>query len=300
MLDKKHKEKLRKNSWDKAFKDHSNRYQAWDRIRLQSIKAIDELILLASRLPDDKQDKIFSYENIEKFILAILYKRQINEYYLTSALQNIKDTSFDTDDYRRIHICLMLINNCIDYFIKEIYKNEEFKILSGLVKPGISQLEQSKSICNSIIDTMELSNIKKEEGKRKFKFLFNLDKNNFLDPEKFKFLSKVNKLRYNYYYWVSNVTRKNEKVILCKLDILPIVSEILNDYSNNKSRAYIDPFEHKNLINLKPILAKLIIKDDKSILVEYRNSLDQKMFEIQLDITKINGYRNVFGKKNLF
>src|SRR5215211_7652082 len=213
MLDKKHKQKLIKNSWDKAFKDHSNRYQAWERIRIQSIKAIDELMLLASRLSDDKQEKIFSYQNIEKFILAVLYKRQINEYHLPSKLQNIKDTSFDTDDYRRIHICLMLINNCIDYFIKEICKNEEFNIVSGLVKPGISQLEQSKSICNNIIDTIELLNIKKEEGQRKFKFLFNLDKYNFLNPEDFNFLCKVNKLRYNYYYWVSNVTRKNEKVI---------------------------------------------------------------------------------------
>lgn len=305
MLDKKIKEKLMKKSWDEALKDDTNKYQTWHRQRAMSISAIDDLTLLASKLPEDKQVQIFGTQNIEKFILALLYKGE-NSKSGFSPLQNKKDTFINEDDYRRLQLCMMLLRNCFHYF-EEVYNKEDFTIASSLIQPAISQLNNAKSICRGIIDTIELLNIKKEEGRRNSMYLFNLDTINFVKPFELLFLCQVNKLKDRYYYYPSDTRKNNENIITCKLDISPSAAEYLDNYVNNTITSKFEnlvPDEAKRgyerIKNLKPIFAKLMIKDDKSILVEYRNSSDIKNFEIQLDIIKLNGNRYVFGKKDLF
>jgi hypothetical protein len=54
------RKKISERNWFDIEKQDSNHTQTWQRLKNHSITAINDLILLANRLPEDKQKEIFS------------------------------------------------------------------------------------------------------------------------------------------------------------------------------------------------------------------------------------------------
>ena len=59
MFKKSLRKKLLEHKWVDIMKDDSNPTQTWRRIRDQAIRGLDDLILLAKKLPEEKQQGIF-------------------------------------------------------------------------------------------------------------------------------------------------------------------------------------------------------------------------------------------------
>ncbi len=62
------KKKIKNKKWKK----HSNKYQFISRVKKQSLSAFDDLTFLANELDEEYLQKIFTKENMQKLIVAVL------------------------------------------------------------------------------------------------------------------------------------------------------------------------------------------------------------------------------------
>src|SRR5688500_4367786 len=81
MLTKSLRRKISEQNWLDLEKQESNPSQTWRRLRDQSITAINDLILLAKKLPEDKQEEIFNPARIEALIAQVLEVGELNASY---------------------------------------------------------------------------------------------------------------------------------------------------------------------------------------------------------------------------
>jgi hypothetical protein len=72
MLGNSVRKRLSEHKWLDLMQRDSNPTQTWKRTRSQAQTAIDDLVLLANSLPDDKQEQIFNYENVNRLITSML------------------------------------------------------------------------------------------------------------------------------------------------------------------------------------------------------------------------------------
>ena len=61
MLKKHMRKKILEHDWLEIEKQESNPTQTWHRLRDMTIRAINDLTLLAQKLPEDKQKEIFTH-----------------------------------------------------------------------------------------------------------------------------------------------------------------------------------------------------------------------------------------------
>jgi hypothetical protein len=163
MLSKDFIKRLHNMEWDSMMDEEGNRSQRWTRdIKPKVSDAIDELALLAHKLPDDKQDEIFGPQRIAKLISALLFPQE-------------KDIdTHDELDSRRTKIAALLANKglvkCKTQYIELIQRRPE------LGEDLVSGLEKTRRICDAISLEIE-SKIARTEELRKnsynLTYLFN-------------------------------------------------------------------------------------------------------------------------------
>jgi len=71
LLTKGTRKKITKYDWSNIVKRDKNPIQTWHRLRRQIDIAIEDLTLLAKKLPDDKQEEVFTKDKIEKLAYAL-------------------------------------------------------------------------------------------------------------------------------------------------------------------------------------------------------------------------------------
>jgi hypothetical protein len=172
VLTKSLRRKISEQDWLDIEKQESNPSQTWRRLKDQSITAINDLILLANKLPDDKQKEIFSPTRIEAFIAQILDVGSFNQ-------------SHKHFNARKSELAARLVRKGISLNVCQYA--ESSPDTPSLIKPTLDHLEQTISICDDISYNMKLKNIREEEEGSKFRYLFSW--NNMLTREKNRLIS---------------------------------------------------------------------------------------------------------------
>ncbi len=142
---------MQEHNWLHFIKTETNSPQAYKRLYKHSIEAIDDLGLLASRLPNDKQFEIFNEETIGNLLKSIL----------------LIDKSEDKAKVRNSNLQLasMLIDVCIYPCLVEFRKQNKNTPESS--KPTIEYLERAVLICKEIGRQHQRNYIEKEAVKMK-------------------------------------------------------------------------------------------------------------------------------------
>lgn len=191
--------KIREHSWVEIEEEDSNPTQTWRRLRDQSIEAINDLILLAQKLPEDKQKEIFTVSMIDKFIHQILY------------LGGESPPYPDGLNPRKAELAATFVRRGIDVNSNQYLQlNEDAPLL---VKPTVDHLRQSISICNEISYKLKLRNVEEEAEKIKYRYLFSWK--NMLGREKSRLLNFLReKIGGDYYIEVfQDSIKRSDKTI---------------------------------------------------------------------------------------
>jgi hypothetical protein len=168
------RKKIQEQSWSQIEEDDSNPTQTWRRLKDQSVEAINDLILLARKLPEDKQKEIFSPQIIDNFIRQILYLGE-------------RHPNSDSFNPRKAELAAMLVNRGIDVNSYQYLRlNED---TPSLVKTTVDQLEQCVSVCNDISYKLKLMSVEEEAEKTKYRYLFSW--NNMIGREKRRLLKFI-------------------------------------------------------------------------------------------------------------
>jgi hypothetical protein len=162
MLKKAMRKKLLEHNWIDIAKSESNLSQTLRRLRDESNRAINDLALLAQKLPDDTLKDIFNYTNISKLINSLL-----------------AETKFDggisaLDDIEKTVLASLMARRGIDFCIK-LY-GQKIETNSVLNESTIAQLNKSIDICDTIAFKMKIPQIHAETQKEGLVRLFNLNK----------------------------------------------------------------------------------------------------------------------------
>jgi hypothetical protein len=161
MLRQDMRRQLREHNWLDIANAASNPQQKLTRLRDEAIQALEDLILLAKKLPDHKQKEIFNYPNIDKLVNAIL---------------NASPDSHDSieDSARKTELASLLVKRGAEFCIQEYQSKIETN--SILNESNISKLKDSIDICDTISFKMKSPEIRSVEQKEDLSLLFNLSK----------------------------------------------------------------------------------------------------------------------------
>jgi hypothetical protein len=175
MLTQTIRKKIREQNWLDIEKHDSNPSQAWRRLKDQAITALNDLILLANKLPEDKQKEIFSPNRIEVFVAQML---DIGEDY----------QFHDVFNPRKAELASRLVNRGIK--LNSIQFRESNHDTPSLIEPALDHLRHSVNICNEISYKMRLKNIQEEETEGSgYQYLFSW--NDMLDKQKNRLLDFI-------------------------------------------------------------------------------------------------------------
>ena len=134
MLGQSTRKKLENNEWGEYIQKDSNPSQTWHRIRIQANRAINDLITLATKLPDEKQDEVFTYDNVELLFRNIL---------AGSSKLNL----------RKAKLAELFVRHGIIYFIFEYNKIQSNETLREPVK---KELQDAMILCSAIASEIEI------------------------------------------------------------------------------------------------------------------------------------------------
>ena len=160
MLGNSIRKRLSEHKWLDFISHESNPTQTWKRIQSQAQKAIDDLILLADSLPDDKQQQIFNYENVYRLVRSIL-----RQPFSTYPLDN------DELDGRRIQLAASIAEKGLEMCITK-YKTlvEKDEMLSAA---NVSLLQNAINLSNHIALKIQLQQRELKTKNENLIFLFN-------------------------------------------------------------------------------------------------------------------------------
>jgi hypothetical protein len=160
LLPKSTRKKLLEHNWEEIASRDSNPYQTLHRLRSMANRAINDLTLIAQRLPDEAQKDIFSYTNIKKLASAILRENEL-----------IVGNSTTIVDVRRIELAALLVRVgiwiCIEQYQTKIEQDSDLNDLT------INHLLRARDICNAISFKMRLPQVEEEAEKEDLTYLFN-------------------------------------------------------------------------------------------------------------------------------
>ena len=153
------------------------------RLRTQSARAISELAMLANKLPNEEQGKIFDYDNVECLLQAILKGNDQKLNYYSKAEEENKETiifqkeniEYDNNFNSRItHLAALLVREgikiCIDQYKSKIEQD------STLNQATIDKLKNAVEICDAIAFKLYSPKIELITKKQKLTYLFNLNR----------------------------------------------------------------------------------------------------------------------------
>jgi hypothetical protein len=159
MLPKPTRRKLIEHTWVEIARRDSNPYQTLHRLQRNAIMAINDLTLIAQKLPDEAQREIFSYTNIKKLTSAILEN------------ELVVGNSSTMVDVRRIELAALLVRLgiwiCIEQYQTKIEQDSDLNDLT------INHLLRARDICNAISFKMRLPHVEEEAEKEDLIYLFN-------------------------------------------------------------------------------------------------------------------------------
>jgi hypothetical protein len=150
------RKRLNEQPWLFIIEEDSNATQTWKRLKANAITAITDLILLAEKLPNDKQEEIFDIHNIDKLVNSILFPLR-------------KDFDYDEDDSRRTRLAAILAEKGIRKCISQYSKITTPKLSEDL----ITRLRESISKCNEIALQIELRKVESRNVKLRYLFDWN-------------------------------------------------------------------------------------------------------------------------------
>jgi hypothetical protein len=134
LLGKPLRRRLSEHNWLDAIRTDSNRYQTWARLRKSANLALDDLSLLAERLPNEKQEEIFTYQRVHALTKNIIW-------------QPTWETNHDERDFRRTYLAAEIAEECITKCIKQYKKIEPDEVLA---MPLLDKLQESIAACKHI------------------------------------------------------------------------------------------------------------------------------------------------------
>ena len=174
MLKKHMRKKILEHDWLEIEKQESNPTQTWHRLRDMTIRAIDDLTLLAEKLPEDKQKEIFTHSRIKGLITQLLYGGRTRTY-------SKPDTS-DTSYPRRAQLAAMLVGKGTGL------NSHQFQLLNrdtpSLVEPTTNHLRQAVNICKDISRKLELMRIEEEAEQDEIVYLFSWSRMWYIDKHR--------------------------------------------------------------------------------------------------------------------
>jgi hypothetical protein len=156
LLDKKQRKRFLTQNWVDIMKQESNSSQAWHRIRDRANTVINDLILLSSKLPEEKQREIFHDKNIDRLMRSLISKHD------------------EQPDARRTSLAATLV------WLGTLVCISQYRFLMkdtpDLGKAAISTLNQSVAICRDIAYRTELMERDMEAEKQEMVYLFEWNK----------------------------------------------------------------------------------------------------------------------------
>jgi hypothetical protein len=252
--------KLNEQNWLRIIEQDSNATQTWKRLRDKAITAINDLILLAEKLPDDKQEEIFNKHNIDKLANSILLPLR-------------KDFDYDEYDSRRTRLAAILAEKGIKKCISQTTKIIRPGLLSEELIPG---LRKSISSCNEIAIETEARNVESQSTTLTYLFDWNKVPGNHEDNELKQFL----KYKYNQ-DWVEDAIikrRKNSKIIFINPKRINNSHSIHITLANDKTNANLLIYDYngKEIVN-----RNLVVKynGDRTLVYYKRNKRRKKKTE---------------------
>jgi len=150
------------------MKGEGNPSQTWLRLRARIRVVIDDLKLLAQKLPDDKQEQVFSYEMFYDLISCLLGNEHVTRSFPKSQLLTktpLNSLTRDENlDPRRTKLALAFVTHSLWKFKKQCGLMETNRIfLEQLIEP----LEQADSICDAIYDKVRSESATNKHKKTK-------------------------------------------------------------------------------------------------------------------------------------
>jgi hypothetical protein len=249
------------HDWLAITRNERNPSQFWYRIRNQMNRAINQLSLLAKKIPDDKQKEIFSYDNIKRLIISLLNK------------DDYADPIDELSDSRRTQLAALLIEEGIKVCIKkyELLLSET----PALTGPTIDHLNKAKDICKDIAYKVDLNQRKFVTEKEKLTYLFSWnripgnDENKLIEFIKDEFGDFDNR-------WIRAIKKQDEDNTIFfsfrKLPDPPCVFYIkLSNDRKNATVCNYDPDDDEEQVNNNKVQKSLIVKSEYDNLNVYKN-----------------------------
>jgi len=159
MLKNDSRRRLIEHGWLEIAKRHSNPSLALNRLKNQAVEAINDLALLAEKLPDEVKREIFTYGNVQKLVNSVL---------------DVNPDADPADHARSVHLASNIvrigIGTCLRWYVTAIEKD------AVLNEPIRSHLHKSADICDQIAFKIRLPQIHLIEEKENLAYLFNVTK----------------------------------------------------------------------------------------------------------------------------
>jgi hypothetical protein len=263
MLTKPMRKKISERNWFDIEKQDSNHTQTWQRLKNHSITAINDLILLANRLPEDKQKEIFSPTRIEALIAQIL----------DVGILNLSHKDFNS---RKSELAARLIKRGINLNVYQ-YVNSSSDTPS-LIKPTLDHLKQTVSICDDISYKMKLKNIQEEEEVEGSNYQYLFSWNNMLTREENRLINLIASKTGEDFDGILNVQNKGNKRRVIDFGIdngdpeVGVLGTLQITVNNTNTRAEACIFNgHHRMIWEDDLLVKEVATDTN---LSWRNNLN--------------------------
>jgi hypothetical protein len=163
LIHKSLRKELGDHNWLWIQKNDSNPSMKLKRLVKQSITAINDLSLLAQKLPEHAVAEIFSYDGLKRLVESILRKGNDQE------CSDIEVES--TLDSRRLYLAALFAKEGIKLCIEEhIAQNSESP---KLAEATVDQLNKTVELCSEIAYVADLPTRRKSEDNLRYQFNWN-------------------------------------------------------------------------------------------------------------------------------
>jgi hypothetical protein len=271
MLKKDMRKKLSERKWLNLAKRDTNPTQTLLRLRRQAVRAIDDLVILANKLPEDTQAEIFSYKNLEKLIHAIF-----------GGYEDTDARTYSQFESRKAHISYLLANAGISHCIPN-YMNyvEQDPVLN---RATVEKLRNAADICEAIALKMLTRESSYKVG---LVFLFNWSK---ITPAEWTSTDKIqgeDNMRLIRYLSNEFGYGKMKNVQIVKLKEVPTGMSCCFDTEDDRYfECWFDMDDNQRLVIERQFEGSLIMTSVKK----------KKIFEENLLVKKEDGNLLVFKK----
>lgn len=250
--------RLREHNWLEIKKNDSNPSQTIHRIKVNAERSVQELGLLADKVPDAIQEDVFTADNMGFLISKIL---KVGGFWVNG----VPSSHSGRLEARRTQISARLIKKCTGFCILQIQML--FPETRALLEPTIKQLRQSVAICDDIANQIELKEVRDIGRERNLELLFNWDE-----------ITREGNLKLqNYLYTETDLTlgvtnlkkSRNGNSITCKLVLEKKVIYFLQMTLNEKTN-HVDVIITDVDNNNKQYRRKLFVMKQNNINYIYR------------------------------